>query len=319
MTARKKLLSKAAMQELVISATILLTLFSLTPYIPAGLVVFDLPSHFVLQYAVGAVILLLATLVFRTPLYVPACLVVSLLLNLWQLSPFYIAQSIAGTGTQLKIMQVNTLFLNQKTSLLEDLIVAEKPDLVLASEVNEAFGTMLEGLKGDYPHQFILPKNDSAYGLAILSKIPLSDKEVKHFDRPEIPALTTRINHDGRDIDIVSIHPATPVKGIGSRNNEFAQIAKWFEDNKPENAILAGDFNATPFCHTLKELQSEANLLSARNGKGYHGSWPVWLPPIARIPIDHILLRGNIVAMEYRILPDIGSDHLPSMATLAFR
>ena len=73
-------------------------------------------------------------------------------------------------------------------------------------------------------------------------------------------------------------------------------------------AVLAGDMNlwGPPLRHLLPGWRQ------AVKGR----TWPAARP---HSQIDHILVRGNVVAASSRILPDAGSDHRPVRAELALR
>lgn len=304
------------MQELVILASIFLLLFSLTPYAPFSRLYTDLPSHFILQYAIGAIVVFVVALIFKSPLAVHIMLAAALCLCLWQLKPFIPKAPQTSAGNTLKILQVNVLFLNKDTVTLRNLVDEEKPDIILAAEVNTAFAKMFRNIISDYPHQTAISSDETAYGIAVLSKTPLEPVQKKDFDMGGIPAQLIKMQHDGKLLSIVSIHPANPVNDIGSRDREFAALEKWFAEEKPEYALLAGDFNATPYCPALKQLQKQTGLQNAREGKGLYGSWPSWVPPFMRIPIDHTLVTKNIGVVDLRVGSDIGSDHLPVITSL---
>ena len=77
--------------------------------------------------------------------------------------------------------------------------------------------------------------------------------------------------------------------------------------------IVAGDFNTTPWSPYFRDLVAAAGLRNAAEGHGYVGTWPAWFWP-ALIPIDHVLLKGPLVATSVRRGPAIGSDHFPIIA-----
>jgi endonuclease/exonuclease/phosphatase (EEP) superfamily protein YafD len=79
--------------------------------------------------------------------------------------------------------------------------------------------------------------------------------------------------------------------------------------------VLAGDFNATPWCAGFAPLLA-AGFEHGRRGQGLQASWPVALGAWG-IPIDHVLTRGGVGVVRQHLEPDVGSDHLPLRATLA--
>ena len=122
--------------------------------------------------------------------------------------------------------------------------------------------------------------------------------QVAHaFAQQGIPALSFGVG----GFNILSLHPANPIRNFAARDAEFAAIsAQLGVDKTPENLVLLGDLNATPYCTGLKDVMRHLKLRNARAGRGLLGTYPVWLPTAAlRIPIDHVLVGENIVVRRF--------------------
>lgn len=280
----------------------------------------DLPSHFVPQYAMGTGALLALAAWCRPHKSVFAALGFVFLVSLWQLAPYLPAknaQEKQTTAKPLKILQANVLFINRDASRLQQLLAKEKPDVVIASEVNAAFATMFAKLKKNYPHQQVFAEDDNPRGLAVVSKLPLEGAEQVFFDSRHVPAQKFSLKHNGKTIRFLSIHPFTPVVNLGRRDNEFRLIAAQMEKDGTDNLVILGDFNATPWCNGYHSLVKPLKLANAREGRGIFPTWPSFFPlPLMRIPIDHVLLGRNISVRDFRLGPNIGSDHLPVIAEI---
>lgn len=79
--------------------------------------------------------------------------------------------------------------------------------------------------------------------------------------------------------------------------------------------VLLADLNSTPWSANFRMLLA-AGWRDARAG-----SWPVptWRDPARpwlRWPIDHVLVRGGVGVADFRVLDDLGSDHLPLLVDL---
>jgi endonuclease/exonuclease/phosphatase (EEP) superfamily protein YafD len=58
-------------------------------------------------------------------------------------------------------------------------------------------------------------------------------------------------------------------------------------------------------------------LKNARDGRGILGSWPVATRlPLLRIPIDHMLVSETLGIEDFRLAPDIGSDHMAIVSVI---
>lgn len=280
----------------------------------------DLPSHFVPQYAMGTGALLALAAWCRPRKAVFAALGFVFLISLWQLAPYLPAKNARETQPAtkpLKILQANVLFINRDASRLEQLVAKERPDVIVAAEVNAVFAGMFAKLQKDYPYQKVLAEDNNGRGLAVVSKQPLKNVETAFFDSKHVPAQKFTLEHNGKTIRFLSIHPFTPVVSLARRDNEFRLIAAQMEKEGTDNLVILGDFNATPWCNGYKNLAKPLKLTNAREARGIFPTWPAFFPlPLMRIPIDHVLLGGNITARDFRLGPHIGSDHLPVIAEI---
>jgi endonuclease/exonuclease/phosphatase (EEP) superfamily protein YafD len=100
------------------------------------------------------------------------------------------------------------------------------------------------------------------------------------------------------------------------RDQVFRDAARWVEHTRTA-AIIAGDFNATPWSGAFERLRNEAGLDDSSLGFGVQPSWPSWLGPLG-IPIDHCLYTGALAATARSIGPALGSDHRALTVELAW-
>lgn len=310
---------RRVLKALVYTATAAGLYGSITPYIPFSVLITDIPSHFTLHYIIGTAFLMALSLLLRAHRYVFAAQAAIILVCTLTLLPYLKpAQSAPAPAKTFKILQANTLYLNKAPRALEELIAAEKPDIIALSEVNAAFAEMLAGLSADYPYQHIEPRDKDARGLALLSRHAPSKIETVHFADVHIPAHIARLSVHGTEVFLASVHPRTPLHSLRLRDADLAGMAETFADVAASKTplIIAGDFNATPYCPALKKLIRRLDLRDARRGYGLQQTWPVWLPAPLRIPIDHVLVGPDIAVIDFRIGPPVGSDHLPTIAVL---
>ena len=307
------------LRPLVYLGAVAALLGSLAPYAHISVLLTDLPSHFVVYYLLGSFVLAVCAAVLKAHKSIWLILVAVVALNISALVPYLPAHQQASSAAGFKILQANVLFLNQNSGALHQLIEAENPDIIVLSEVNPHFAQSLAKLKAAYPYHLIEPHHNDARGLAFLSRIPATAITRVTFGDDTVPAHLAALETEQGPLTLVSIHPRTPLHGLAQRDADFAALAEKFRGRADMPLVITGDFNATPWCPALKGMKRNLALRDARDGFGLHGTWPIWLPPPLRLPIDHTLVSGHVQATSHRLGARIGSDHLPSLITLTLR
>ena len=98
-------------------------------------------------------------------------------------------------------------------------------------------------------------------------------------------------------------------------NEQLASVAEQLQAiGGPK--LLVGDLNTTMWGASYRDFAESTGLHNTRRGFGLAPSWPTHLP-FAMIPIDHCLVSDNLVVLDTRTGPDVGSDHLPLIVEFA--
>lgn len=278
----------------------------------------DTLSHFMLQYALCAIVLFVLSLL-TTPGFATVASVISLVLALYQLSPYFIPRDVAThSGTTVRILQSNMLFTNRHIGGLMSAIEKDNPDIIVISEANNGHIAYLRDIMRLYPYQTGIAQEKNAFGMAIASRLPFDNAQEHHFVHELIVAYSFDISLDGQPVTILSIHPTNPLNNIGLRDRELVVIARWIRA-QANPVIVTGDFNITPYAQAYKEFISAAQLLNARLGRGvFHGTYHGRLPFFTRLPIDHTLHSKALTVVDYKTFTIDHTDHLGSMITLGF-
>lgn len=274
--------------------------------------VFDLFSHFAIQYFCLNFLFLILIFILNKknyPLWSLALLGLTLnALNLW---PFYFSsEPIRSVASKpLKIVSLNINSQNTNYHFIKNYLKSYDPDIVFLIELSPNMGSQLSSLKFDYPHGSAA-MDVGPFGIGIMSKVPLQNTEVHRQENSQIPFISSQIEINGVAIRIVAAHPFPPIDSQGAqlRNNYLNQLSQFIQKNKTPT-ILCGDFNAAPWSHQIKKVVNETELVIAR-GKGIITTWPSSLP-FLRIPIDYCFTSKTIHVQNYSHGPHIGSDHFP--------
>ncbi|MEZ0223017.1 MAG: endonuclease/exonuclease/phosphatase family protein [Alphaproteobacteria bacterium] len=298
---------------------LMVSLFAALPVSPAPWM--DLLCHFSLQYSFAAVIgLVWSFYPLEAGRVTKIVLALALAVNLGVLAPYMIPSKQHAPVTEgkfLKVLQANVLYLNKDTTRFRQLIEKENPDIIFVAEANSTFSKMLAGLRKKYPYQHAHPENNGAFGLAVQSKVPLEKLRLVTFAGAEVPSYFFEVTHEGQKTRFFGLHTMNPLFGVDIRDAAFTGLQAEIS-RSPKNVVVMGDLNATPWCPALRKLmRAVPQLENTRQGRGLFLSWPTFLPSFMRIPIDITLVSDNIAVQDYRLGPDIGSDHFPVIVTLA--
>ena len=276
---------------------------------------FDLLSSFRLQMLYGASLLLFFNIIFRHRKSVIVCCIPFLFLStniLYWLVP---AEHEFELKDRFDIYYANVFTANQQYDLLLKQIKHRDPDVIGLVEINDAWAKALDSLN-DYPYKKVVPRKDN-FGLAIYSKYPMEQIEVKYFSKTKIPSIFCKLKVQNTEFPFLLTHPLPPVskQGFISRNGHLENMAK-FLGAFSKNVILVGDLNTTMWSPFYQQVFDHAKLYNARQGFGVKPSWPANF--FTKIPIDHCLLSPNLQVMNYINEDSVNSDHHPITVKLLY-
>lgn len=239
--------------------------------------------------------------------------------NVKFLLPFYLALTapVVENPEHLKILHSNVYTLNSRHDLLVKLIEREQPDVVVVQEVEPNWYHSLEALHPAYPYR-VLSRPSDYIGVGVYSKYPLEEATIEGWGLAKRTSIVARIAVGNKHLSLVTTHPPPPLNPplYEIRNSQLLEAAERAA-KMPEPVILVGDFNITPWCSSYQQFISRSKLHNARLGQGLQLSWPSFMP-LLYIPIDHILVSDAVVVESIYTGAEIGSDHLPLIAELAF-
>ena len=306
------------MRLVFILITIFTALFSFISYLGQFHQIFELTSHFKLQYLIIACCTLFFWIITRKKFWILVSLA-CILLNLLVIVPWYLpsSQIIAGDEVnKIRILQLNVFTNNQQYSRAIALVKKENPDIAVFQEVSEKWAEELKVLRQNYPYVFHFQDN-RIFGKSIYSKIPLENQNIKIISkRYKRTSLVTELKVSEKPISLIVTHLAVPITRISFqvRNQEFAVLANYV--SKLESpVIVVGDFNTSLWSPYYQQFVQKTRLKNGRRGFGIQPSWPTVLP-LFYIPIDHCLVSSEFQVLNSRIGENVGSDHLPVITDL---
>lgn len=300
----------------IIAATVN-ALFSIVGYLGNFNIVFELTSHFKLQYLLVGFSTFIFFAVVRSKKRWLLVSAFCIIINLAEIVPWYFpAPAWAGAtpGQHLRILHSNVLRSNRRYSEVISLVKAEQPDIAVFVEVNTPWAKELSVLSEIFPYSSTQQESE-IFGSAIYSKLPLENASVKAFSNQR-RSLLVDAKFQGKIISLILVHPTVPIKQqtFIDRNKQLAAIGEYAAQVK-NPLIVVGDFNTTMWSPFYINMVKTAKLRNARSGFGILPTWPTFLP-LAYIPIDHFLVSKEIGVLKIRTGGNVGSDHLPLITDL---
>ncbi len=280
---------------------------------------FDLLRHFIFQYWISALTLLIALCLHRN-WYISAAMLLVLIGTSYEIIATT-KQNAAHSNTQsptFSIATYNRYYTNNLHDNLISWLNTESPDIVIIQEASSAHSTALEVLRDQYPHQIHEPREDASGAIIISRHKILEHETVKTphhvFDNYFIKA-EVKIHDDV--IVVYAMHPMPPISAAMShqRNSDLAFLAQDITQNTAPNIIVAGDWNITPYSPYFKKFVRRTNLKNQYTSIIPTPTWPsVYKHTMLQIPIDHILHKGTLQLIEKDRALHMSSDHYPIIA-----
>lgn len=277
---------------------------------------FELFSHFRLQYCAVAGALALLLLFLRDRRFALGMLAIALL-NAALIVPWYLPaeRTTDDDAPLVTVLHANVYGRNEQYQRFVDLLVAEQPDIFFVQEMSAGLEDALQALHAQYPYREVISRDDN-FGIAVYARMPL-ERVVVHEGPPYgKPSLVVTTHIAGNPLTLLSTHPMPPIgrQEFAGRNRQLHDIGSLI-NALPRPLVLIGDLNISMFAHHYDLLIEQTGLSNARQGFGLLPSWPVQLP-FAMIPIDQCLVSDAIDVVAIRTGRAIGSDHLPLIVTL---
>lgn len=206
------------------------------------------------------------------------------------------------------LYQQNLRFDRTETRALLAAIEEEQPDFITLQEVSAENDGVLVDLKERYPFQHLCPVGSQHMGEAVLSRHPIREGSAFCSGRDGLAGF--EVETPKGPLWLVSLHVSWPwpfgqAEQVTSLLPEFKRLRG--------RVLLAGDFNAVAWSHTIRRVEAAADL--SRVG---HWQRSFVLPRVGfPIGIDHVL-STEAMAASIRVQPKLGSDHHGILAFISY-
>lgn len=219
-------------------------------------------------------------------------------------------QNTTKSSCRLRMITCNVRMSNEDTEPLLTMLVRQNPDVILLTEVNQWWINKLFKLEEIYPHAIIHPQ-ENTYGMALYSKYPISDSQVKFLVENEVPSIHTNINIADKTIHFIGLHPKppTPWTNVDNKDTEIV-LAASLSTNNTNPCVITGDLNDVCWSRITKTFKYLSGLKDPRVGRGLFNTYNANIP-FFRYPVDHFFISDHFKVRAIRRLPHVGSDHFP--------
>ncbi len=207
----------------------------------------------------------------------------------------------------------NVLMVNNKHTQLLDIIKKINPQAVLLMEVNDEWISRMKPLHQFYPHKILYPLPNT-YGMALYSKLPLSNKEILFLHNDSVPSFLADVQVTNKSFKFFGLHPVAPIPSkhptnIGGKELALIKAARIIKNlNQP--VLAAGDLNDVGWSHNTNVFEKESRLNDVRRGRGMYNTFNAQTP-IFRWPLDYVYVSKEFKVKMIERLDAFGSDHFP--------
>lgn len=228
----------------------------------------------------------------------------------------------ANEGIPIRVLTLNQHNGRFRAEALIDLIESEGVNLVCFQEIQ-----FLPALEAYFSRGWFRDRSR-----CVASRFPIVeelDPSVPLFDDPGCVRVRIR-PAPGTDFIFASVHGPTIrqafhsllerdtrgfASAVESRRSFVRELLATLDNVRGLPTIIAGDFNVPAGSSLLAPLRLDFRDGFEQAGWGFGYTWPSWLPGIR---IDQIHASHGWTFSRCWVGPDLGSDHRPLIAELAF-
>jgi len=247
--------------------------------------------------------------------------VIAAVVNAWLIAPLWLGDQPEPVGNAaFSVVQVDLSPSVDNAGVISRWLAASSADLLLVSGTTEQRMESVTG--GDSPYTIISsPGSDDRLGLVILSLEPWPVEE--SLTEGFADAVYRVTVSDG--LNTTEIVTAWGSMGSNSQAAERLdarlQMVAEVVSTATNPVAVIGNLGATRWATGMTSLRNTHGLRDAFEGSGYAPTWSLGNIPFigkwAGLPIDAVMMTGDITPLTIVTGPDIGAGHLPVTVEIA--
>lgn len=213
----------------------------------------------------------------------------------------------------ISLVSFNVLQFNTGYQRFIDLIRKVEPDIFLTVESNKDWEKALGVLDKEYPFQQKIAL-ENTYGMHFYTRLNVVESNVNYFMADDLPSVQVLLKtKEGKTFQFFGIHPPPPSpteeETSKERDGELLVVGKLVQKSAYPTLVV-GDFNNVAWSRSARLFRKISGLVDPRIGRGifasYHAKYRLF-----RFPIDLLYHSKSIQIETFKVLENIGSDHLP--------
>lgn len=233
------------------------------------------------------------------------------LLPWWTAAPRLAVVDAMPNAVPFTLVSANVHFATTSPAALQDWLRQAPADVLVLLEVSPVYAAALAAWP-DYP-QRVIEAADNPFGIAVLSRHPFVEAQVIR-DARGIASIAVAIDTPQGCVALRAVHPMPPISPDDkAARDRFLATAAAAMAAGDRPALIAGDFNATPWSSAFAALTATG----WQRASGLAPTWPVWGQGVIGIPIDQVFASRHWQRIDNGRGRDLGSDHFPLRVVLA--
>lgn len=317
---------------------VVLSFVTLVSFLGANYWIFELLSHFRVQYAAVATCMMVLLLISQAQRLEWIVGVILLGLNavpiLIQLGASVSTPAVAVETPDARAMWMNLQGEYVDLDAFYEYVDAESPDVIALTELGPNRQPILDALAENYPYT-VQSQLSNVFEVVLLSRYPIASERISGLDfarpssptlsqpvfQPDVPVISAEICPPRTGCyTVIATHAPPPVSArmAAMRNTLFellAQLSRQREDNR---LIVMGDLNTSVWSPQFGSLLKDGHMETWSADVLIDSTW-LSKSPFFGLTIDHVLHREGVSLSARRVGPDVGSDHYPLVADLVLR
>jgi endonuclease/exonuclease/phosphatase (EEP) superfamily protein YafD len=223
-------------------------------------------------------------------------------------------------GETLKLVQFNLWAENSDPEGTARWILSEDPDIVTIEEGYSVKDGVADMLSSRYPYRTTCVDPAPCSAMILSKRKPVYRHGMgAAVSKAMLIGAVARFNTPRGDFTVLNVHYTWPIPA-GPQQQQSLRLTKVLDGIDRDSAILAGDFNSTPWSFSMQRQDRRFGMERRTRGQATWPAAPVTSlhirPPFPLLAIDQVYAGRQWKTVSVKRGPRLGSDHYPVIVVL---